>query len=149
MRKTAIILLMIAICLFIFASCGANSFSATYLSNTNISPEQRDITLITSLENLISYSDQSRFAEASPEFKEKLASYTAEFFETSMLVVVNLVEKSSSTQISVQNVNFTDTEVKVTLKRKTRTPATDVMKEWSIFVEFSAKPNISSASYTF
>ncbi len=149
MRKTLIIFMMILICSFIFAGCGANSFSATYLSYTNISPAQRDITLITSIDDMSSYSEQSRFAEASAEFKEKLDSYTAEFFETSMLVVINLAERSSSTQISVTNVNFTDTEVKVTLKRKTKTPATDLMKEWSIFVEFPAKPNISTASYTF
>lgn len=106
----------LAIAFVLFAGCGSNGFSAAYLSHTNISPEQRDITLITTVEALHRYSEQSRFTEASAEFKEKLDSYTAEFFEASMLIVINLWESSSSTQLLVKDLDFADTEVKVMLR---------------------------------
>ena len=144
------ILTCLIICLTIisFASCSAKDYKVIYLTDTGVNVETEDITLITSQEELNDYMNSSRFLEAANNVVEKMESYSSDFFDNKMLVVINLQESSSSSKITVEKIDFVNSEAVITLKRKVPTVADDSIRVWSIFVEVDIQ-EIESIKYTF
>lgn len=146
---TALILFVIG-CLSILSvsSCSSKKYDVSYLTTSNIIVENNDITLITSQTELEAYKIAPRFMEAGTDFVEKLDSYSSDFFESKMLIVINLQEETSSSKITVEEVDVIDSEVHVILKRKVPTIGADDIKTWSIFIEMDIQ-EVESVKYSF
>lgn len=144
------ILTCVIICLSIisFAACSAKNYEVAYLTDTNVNVETEDITLITSQEQLNDYMNSSRFLEAANNVVEKMESYSSDFFDDKMLIVINLQESTGSSKISVEKIDYVDSEAVVTLKRKAPDISDDSIKVWSIFIEVNIQ-EIESVKYTF
>lgn len=146
---TAILTCMI-VCLFIttITSCSAQSYEVTYLTDTNVNVETKDITLITSQTELSDYINSSRFSKAGNNVIEKLQSYSPDFFNNKTLIVINLKEVSGSNKITVEKIDFNNSEAVVTLKRKTPDISDTSIKIWSIFIDVNIR-EIKAADYVF
>lgn len=144
------ILTCMPICLSIFsnASCSAKTYEVAYLTDTNINIVSDDITLISSHSELNDYKETPRFSNASNNIIEKMESYSSEFFDKKMLIVINLQESTRSSKINVEKIDYKDNKATITLKRKVPAAADDSIKIWSIFIE-DAIQEISSVKYTF
>ena len=146
------ILTSLIVCLTIisFTSCSAKDYDyeVTYLTDTGVNVETEDITLITSQEELNGYMNSSRFLEAANNVVEKMESYSADYFDNKMLIVINLQESTGSSKISVEKIDYVDSEAVVTLKRKASDISDDSIRVWSIFVEVDIQ-EIESVKYTF
>lgn len=144
------ILTYLIVCLSIisFTSCSAKKFEVTYLTDTNVNVETEDITLITSQEELNDYMNSSRFLEAEKNVIEKMEGYSSDFFDDKMLIVINLQESTGSSKISVEKIDFANSEAVITLKRKVSNVSDDSIKIWSIFVEIDIQ-EIEFVKYKF
>lgn len=131
-----------------FTSCSAKTYELTYLTNTNVNVQADDITLITSQKELTDYKDSSRFSNAETNVIEKMESYSSEFFDKKMLIVINLQESSGSFKVSVEKVDYKDCEATIILKRKVPNVGDDSLKVWSIFIEDNIQ-EINSVKYSF
>ena len=146
--KTISTILIISLLILSLVSCSHVDFDVNYLTNTGVKVESEDITLIKSQEELKEYRNSSRFSEAEEDVIQKLDSYSPEFWEEKMLIVINLQEITGSSEITVKGIDFTDSEAVVKLKRKTPHVADDSIKIWSIFIELDIR-EIESVSYIF
>ena len=142
------IFLIISLLIFSLVSCSHVDFDVNYLTNTGVKVESEDITLIKSQEELKEYRNSSRFSEAEENIIEKIESYSSDFFNEKMLIVINLQEITGSSEITVKGIDFTDSEAVVKLKRRTPQVADDSIKIWSIFIELDIR-EIESVSYLF
>ena len=144
------ILTYLIVCLSIisFTSCSAKKFEVTYLTDTNVNVETEDITLITSQEELNDYMNSSRFLEAEKNVIEKMEGYSSDFFDDKMLIVINLQESTGSSKMSVEKIDFANSEAVITLKRKVPNVSDDSIKIWSIFVEIDIQ-EIEFVKYKF
>ena len=146
--KTISTILIISLLILSLVSCSHVDFDVNYLTNTGVKVESEDITLIKSQEELKEYRNSSRFSEAEEDVIQKLDSYSPEFWEEKMLIVINLQEITGSSEITVKDIDFNDSEAVVKLKRKTPQVADDSIKIWSIFIELDIR-EIESVSYIF
>lgn len=146
---TAILTCMV-VCLSIapISSCSAKSYEVTYLTDTNVSVEAKDITLITSQTELTDYINSSRLSKAENNVVEKLKSYSPDFFNNKTLIVINLKEVSGSNKITVEKIDFNNSEAVVTLKRKAPDISDTSIRIWSIFIDVNIR-EIKSADYMF
>lgn len=147
-RTTILTYLIVCLTIISFTSCSAKNYKVAYLTDTNVNVENEDITLITSQEELNEYMNSSRFLEAEDNVVEKMGGYSSNFFDDKMLIVINLQESSSSSNITVEKIDFADSEAVITLKRKVPTIADDSIRVWSIFIEVNIQ-EVESVKYTF
>lgn len=141
-------ILIISLLILSLVSCSHVDFDVNYLTNTGVKVEREDITLIKSQEELKEYRNSSRFSEAEENIIEKIDSYSSNFFNEKMLIVINLQEITGSSEITVKGIDFTDSEAVVKLRRRTPHIADDSIKIWSIFIELDIR-EIKSVKYTF
>lgn len=142
------IILIISLSTLSFTSCCDTYYDVAYLTNTGVMVEGEDITLLRSQEELDEYRNSSRFLEAEENIIEKIDSYSSDFFNEKMLIVINLQEITGSSEITVKGIDFTDSEAVVKLRRRTPQVADDSIKIWSIFIELDIR-EIKSVSYIF
>jgi len=154
-KITAVVLILIIICSCI-ASCGstptvttppAKNFEATYFPGAQVMVKNIETILITSKSKLESQKNSLTFYRARDEVIQKMDSYSDDFFETKMLIIINMSEPTISSVITVENVDFTDSKAIVTLKRRRPRSDGEIIKIWSIFVEVEAR-EIESVDYT-
>lgn len=144
------ILMFMIVCLSIapITSCSAKSYKVTYLTDTNVSVEAKDITLITSQTELTDYINSSRLSKAEDNVVEKLKSYSPDFFNNKTLIIINLKEVSGSNKITVERIDFNNSEAIVTLKRRTPDISDTSIKIWSILIDVNIR-EIKSTDYMF
>ncbi len=146
---TAMITCMIlCMSLISFASCSSKNFEVYYLTDTNVTVEKEDIPLLTSQDELNVYKDSSRFIDAKSNVTEKMESYSSDFFNDRMLIVINLLESTGSSKITVEKIDYGDTKATISLKRKVMNVSDDSIKIWSIFIE-TVIQEIQSVKYVF
>lgn len=146
--KKILYLVCVLVCFAsVMGGCAGSNFSATYLTYSNIGHVANDITLFTDAEDISVYMEQARVQDASNEFVSKMSSYSESFFETKMLIVINVTESSGSNELTVKKLDINDTVVQVIIQRKTKSISDGSIKDWSIFIEFDSVNQIETASY--
>lgn len=146
-NKIICIVCVIIFCISTQNACVTKKYSVSYYENTGVHVEKDDVTLISSMDELNEYKSLTRFQESSEEFKVKLESYSSEFFQEKMLIVVNIEEITGSSDISLKDINYTNSEANLVFKRKIPKIVDNSMKIWSFFVEIDVC-EIEKANYT-
>lgn len=149
MKISAVILLLVTVCLSLI-SCDLTStqnFAAVYFPDSGVIAKNVEIELVTSRDKLESYRKSVLFFNAKDEVMEKLDSYSSEFFDAKMLIVINMTEPISNSNVIVEKVDFGDSKVTVTIKRESPDIGAEVIKHWTVFVEIEAC-EIEKVDYT-
>ena len=127
--------------------CNISDSSAVYFPDSGVIAKNVEIELVTSRDKLESYQKSVLFFNAKDEVMEKLDSYSSEFFDTKMLIVINMTEPISNSNIIVEKVDFGDSKVTVTIKRESPDIGAEMIKHWTVFVEIEAR-DIEKVDYT-
>ena len=149
MKKSISFILSIALVLCLLVGCSArydtHIIDGCYISTYDY--EHQEI-LIRDYDELQNYLESLSVEDCGNDVQELLLSYGADFFEDEMLVIIYYVDSTTSSTISIDNVNISDGCVDVTIKSKVPEVGTCALKSCLLLAEIPQNDTVTSVKYT-
>ena len=143
-----IVYLVVLLTVFVLSGCGTN-YDYTLYERPSVKyyGDNDGIVLIKDYTSYTEYIESITAKGAKEEFLEALCSYTENFFEEEMLIVIVHWEGSGSIDISVKDIIYDESNIEVVLKRKVPSAGTCDMKDHGIIIELPQNSNSTTVEY--
>ncbi len=130
-----------------FCSCSSNNIDAVIFSNINLNFGEDFAVLVNSYNDLQTFCDETLTEQCDEAFRAKMMAYDDIFFQEKMIILISHREGTSSSKLSVGDIEFTDNNINVIIKRDTPKITEDSLKDYFIIVEVPQNANYSSVTY--
>lgn len=147
--KRGICLLVTLLFVSTFCGCNSNSFAVKVFTNLGIEKfeDENSAVLVKDYNDLLNYCDKIQIGQYDSSFKSTIMAYDEQFFEGKMLVLLYYWEETSSSKLSIKDVELKDNVINVSIKRDVPKIVSDTMKDYFFIIEVQRDANCSSVTY--
>ena len=129
--------------------CSSNMVDVDVFTNLGIEiyADENSVALVKSYSDLMTYCDEIQAEQYNDNFKTKIMSYDERFFEGKMLILLYHWETTSSSKLTVKDIEVKNENVHVIIKRDIPKIADDALKDYFFIIEVQQDGSCDSATY--
>lgn len=145
--KHSLYCLIFFIIVMSFCSCSSNNIDAVIFSNLNLNLGEDFAVLINNNNDLQAFCDETLTEQCDEAFRAKMMTFDDTFFQEKMIILISHWEITSSSKLSVENIEFSENNINVIVRRDAPQIVDNSLKDYFIVVEVPQDADYSSATY--